>query len=509
MNLKKMKFEKISSLFGKFFIFSLFILVTANYVFALSIAIPNKINTLDPRFARIAQDRFILPLIFDYLFIVDPMGAIKNNLISKWKYDEKGKVIYFELKKDFHFSDGSSLSAVDVYNTFIEVCKPELPSSSQFFGFKGCGSNSFTENIHIINNYEISLNITVHPNSLFYQLTYGAASIFKKLTNGTLIGSGPYKIEELKNGNGILTSNSYFNPKSKFNKLEFKFISEDTIQEELKSQKIDLASMYVKSTFFGFHSENYQIYSNTPNVTQILVLNPNVEPFIDINLRRNIYSELINSKDLFDCKKNTIKAKGFIPLGVGGSLNPRFELRINSTKLKPNKIKNVNLYRHIGRKNLCEEENIKAIGNKFHINFIFNYLENYDHLLKLYSDKNTQAYMELTPFISRDPSSVLRRLIPLSHENPYFYSSKGIESKLRIAWEKQTINERFKIYKEINEHLIEDSIILPLYYIGSTFVISKCFRKFSTDLNNYNPNSFLFLLDLEKSNECNESFMSI
>jgi ABC-type oligopeptide transport system substrate-binding subunit len=477
----------------------------------LKVAIPNQIFNLDPIKAVVVQDRFILPLIYEFLVSADSTGEIKNVLVQNWQFDSKKHLLTFKLAPGHRFSDGSEVTVKDVIDSFRRLCDTNNKASGDMFGLKGCGSSG-TEKLRVryLDDKTVEIATSVDASTLLYQLAYGRGAVTKEDKRGKLIGSGPYMIESNTPTRLLLTKNPHYSskklPASVFQKIEFQFVPVQEVESRIGRGEFHLASMYLSSNVSERISEEYAVHRHAPFITQSLVLNPK-GPFADRALRQAFFAEIYNEADFSKCFGGILKAYGLIPEGIGGSIANRAPEKIKNSAApgaQSGKPVPIEFLRHSGRKNQCEEDLVVAAGRKFNLAISFRHMDSYETLFPKYSDPKTQGYVELMAFISRDPSLLLRRFLPGSREQIYFYTSPLYEKLLDEAWQKPSLSEKFEFFRKINGDILDRASVIPLYYVGHTRIMHKCLVASPSEAITYNPNSFLFLEQVQFTEQCPE-----
>lgn len=470
----------------------------------LVVGIPNAITHLHPFEVTTAQQSFILPLIYETLLVTEVNGDTQPNLIREWKINEKEKSLNFRIREDVRFSDGSKLTASDVVESFRMACQHPL-KAQELNIVQGClpyKEKSF--GVSIVGDL-IKVTVDTHPSYLLTKLAGENIFILKK-KGDAFIGTGPLRFKELTDKKLSLEKNRlhrFWDKGSKFGLIEFLFTPESQISQEIKKGKVHVASMYLMSTAQGIHSKYYHIVGHAPNVVQALALNRNVTPFQDSELRKSLH-QMLRESNFETCHSGARKTFGFIPKGIGGSLEPE-ETEIKTrplTKLRLQKRTKVIFPRHEGRKNKCEEDRLREVFDRHNIDVEITYYKDYDALDKAVLDPRVQGFLELYVYKTRDASSHLKKMVPENKQNFYLFSSSQIKQLLRKAWEAKDLRARFSTYKEINRIIYNSSSLIDLYAIGHANLIHKCLLKVPDNVAYYNPNSFLFLLKLDFNSRC-------
>ncbi len=123
---------------------------------------------------------------YDTLYRVSANGKILRNLVSvdEWKDD----ALHIYLKKQVKLSDGSLLTAADVKDSLDYCISEECPFSALF---------SEIEHTEVVNNHYIIISFNKHPKYIKYLFSQKYSAIYRRIDEKTLIGSGPYQLDEL------------------------------------------------------------------------------------------------------------------------------------------------------------------------------------------------------------------------------------------------------------------------------------------------------------------------
>src|SRR5271155_2119416 len=103
----------------------------------LKVAVPNPILKLDPDVKLNAQEIFILPLIYEHLFLGNGNGDITPELAESWSFDPATHRLLIRIRKGRRFSDGSEVRAEDVAASFVRFCDPHNITYGRLIGLKG------------------------------------------------------------------------------------------------------------------------------------------------------------------------------------------------------------------------------------------------------------------------------------------------------------------------------------------------------------------------------------
>lgn len=188
-----------------------------------SYSLPEKISSLFPQETNDLSDLRIISQLFDPLIKQsDSKGTIQNYLAKSIEVKNNGKLVHIELRKgvlfnkDACFSGRSrELTAEDVAFTLSLACSNNsLNQSGNLLMGKIIGSinyfkngfrpeKTFVSGIHVLNNYELEIQLTRPYNNFKQLLSHPSLGILskvswvaygKKLSNHP-VGSGPFYIK--------------------------------------------------------------------------------------------------------------------------------------------------------------------------------------------------------------------------------------------------------------------------------------------------------------------------
>ena len=502
---KGIKFLKVGRVAS--FLFWIFL---SNQVYGareIRIGIPNGIGTVEPGRQFYAQDLFASELIFESLLHFNYRNELEADLAEKWEFDQKKSILWLDLVKGRKFSDGSVLTPNDVRNSLIELCQPGRMTSIPLQGVPKCGASSIEKSIQIMPPNRIGIELSIDPSKFLYILARGKVQIFKHVGGHSYIGTGPYRVVKLEEGQLHLEPNRYFQNKEGYSihdALVFLHVSEGNLEQQLRSHSIDMAFMYLTSLSSGIKGIDYTEIQFLPTLTHTLVLNPNRPEFKNQYLRRSLLKEIALDSRIMRCLGKVEKPTGFIPPGIGGAFPTQeniSKLEIKPIRLDRGKRFKVDIIRNEGRKNLCEEAAIVDDFKKYGLTAQFVYTKDNDEFDKLTKgSSNPAAYTDLYLFSGRDAGSSLSYFTKRVDPDVYFYYvDETIESLLNIAEKEPLLSDRFKLYKEINARILDKAVALPLYHVEHLNYILNCYKDLSQGEIRLNPNSFAMVNYLDDS----------
>ncbi len=475
----------------------------------LRVIVPNPIAETNPLKTKTAQEHFVLGLIYEYLFTSGPDGQLIPTLVEDWSFDKIKKTLSLKIRRQHFFSDGVQLKADHIRIALQKICETPGRGPDFLLGLEDCGiKKDLGRAVNIMGEFEIELKISIQPSAFLYRLSAVQIPMFYINNLGEYLGSGPYKISRLKGGQLTLVKNAFAKDRgiasAKFDSMDFNYQPELTLNVRLvKDPKtFDIAAMYLSSSADSLPKSSFKTIYHAPLVTSTLVLNPLKKPLDQKLIRQQLNYLLTKVLKVDECYSHVGKPFGFVPPGIGGSLDNDIEelnrtvYRNHNVQVKIKDAESITIFRHSDRANKCEENRITQAFKTLGMVAVFKHIDKYQEIFPKYTDPNTQAYLELFVFWNRDATSVLRRFSTQSLENFYFFQSKSVDTLLLKAFALPSLSDRFATYRQINNLVSSNSTIVPLYYVGHFNLISPCFQIRKNEELFLTANSFIYLNNL-------------
>lgn len=137
--------------------------------------------TIDPR-AWIAGSRDfgtnerLAALVFDRLVALDNYGRFVPQLATEWSHDASSRRWQFTIRADVKYSDGTALTAADVVAALAPLLPEDLKAS--------------------VSGNSVVFQATEQRPDLLELLASGRFFVSRAQPDGTLVGTGPFKLEE-------------------------------------------------------------------------------------------------------------------------------------------------------------------------------------------------------------------------------------------------------------------------------------------------------------------------
>jgi len=469
---------------------------------ALTVGIPNSINSLSPLDATTAHNKYILHLVFDGLVTFDENNNIVSNLAKSWK-KTNDSTVEFNLWENNKFSNGDDLVASDVVDSFKLLCSQKSNATQDFSAIKGCLEGK--PSIRKTDKHKIEIKANSNLNVLLYQLASLRSIVFKKFNND-YIGTGPYKTSKINKKELVLDINIFYKKLNLTNRsISFVFFqNESQIFKALVANELDVSLVHISRVLNPKITKYYNIERDLLNITQTLFFNNVKKPFNNMELRRSLnHSIQEKSELLLKCllKKSDISAeigRGVVPRGLGGTIShlPRLKKTPDLKKMKLKEVQEVRLHQHIGRKNHCLEDNLKEIFREHNIDLVFKYHASYKTLFPIYLNGEFDLFIELLNYKNRDAYTILKHFVSKDNkENFAQLNDPSLDNILLSAIKASNPSQRYEYYRNAVESIDEKSYVVPLYYTNTWTYYKKCLKGFNREKS---VNPFLDLIYINR-----------
>jgi peptide/nickel transport system substrate-binding protein len=197
----------------------------------LTIALGADVTSADPHYHNLAPNNGLAAHIFDRLIHQDERQRLIPGLALSWKAVDE-ITWEFKLRQGVRFHDGSPFDAQDVLATLRRA--PNVPNSPSSFGLYTRG----IKDIAVVDPYTVRFK-TAKPHALLpndlstvnvISRKHEGASTADFNSGRAAIGTGPFKLAEfvLKDRIVLTRNDGYWGPKSDWQKVIFKLITNDS-----------------------------------------------------------------------------------------------------------------------------------------------------------------------------------------------------------------------------------------------------------------------------------------
>jgi peptide/nickel transport system substrate-binding protein len=238
-------------------------------------------------------------MIYETLMFVNlaKAGDIRPQLAEKYDWGADGKSITFTLRKGVKWTDGQPLTADDVAFVF-NLAKDNPKINTSAIPFAGATA---TDDSHV------TVTFTRPAYTYFWYLAGKTFIVPKHIwanvadpatdTNGTPVGSGPYKLKQFSAQAIDLEKNTgYWQAgKPKVNNIRFvSYSGNESALNALLAGQIDWEGGFIADIDKVYVSKNpgANKYLNTPQFTTVFVANLEQGPTKDLAVRQAIYAAI-------------------------------------------------------------------------------------------------------------------------------------------------------------------------------------------------------------------------
>ncbi len=271
-------------------------------------------SSLDPRYATDAYGVRIIPLIFNGLLKKDISGAVIPDLAASWEHPDP-LTHKLTLREGLTFHNGEALSAKDVVATYLFAMDKE----------NGCpmaGSLAKIESVEALDDLTILFKLTEPFVSFPFQLRLGILPERLASTRDIgdeLIGTGPYRLASFTVGEEIVLTPfaEHFGGKPTLERVVFRILRNATTRLlEVKAGGIDLLQNAVPpySVKFLEREEGLGVIRAPGASYQYLGFNLEDEITKDVRVRKAI-AHAVNRAPLIDyvMQGQAREASSFLP----------------------------------------------------------------------------------------------------------------------------------------------------------------------------------------------------
>lgn len=289
----------------KFFLLICIFISTA-YSSTLNLSLSANPSRLNPILSTDSVSSQVESWIFNGLFKYDKDGNIVVDLASSYRFINT-LTLEIKLKKNVLWHDGVQFTAHDVVFTYNTINNPKIytPITSSYQKVQSVvAKNDYTLIIKYKEPYFKALElwlVSIIPKHIFEN----EKDIMTSQYNKKPIGTGPYKLKELKLSQDIIltVNKNYFAEVPKIKKIRYKFIPDPTTSfYMLKQKQLDMGSltpMQVNRQLDEEFNNSFHIYEKPSFAYGYLGFNLENEKFKNKEIREAI-SLSVNRQEIID-----------------------------------------------------------------------------------------------------------------------------------------------------------------------------------------------------------------
>lgn len=267
-------------------------------------------HNIDPLNPSNSSIYYFTQLIYDSLFEYNEDGTIETNLVEHYVLSPDNMTLTITLKDNIFWHNGEKLTTSDIVYTFNKIMNAEI-KGPYYKIFKNCIGSSFVENLGSFMTMEIfdDRNIDIHFDKPYAEcldmLTFPIVKEENEANKIKLVGSGAYKLKEIKEGISIeLERNDKYHGKIPYimHIVAKIFDDENLAQLAFETGQVNV----VKSTDFNWakyqDNQRIKIEEYNSNEMDLLIFNNQRDKFKGETGRKikQAISRAVNKKRIID-----------------------------------------------------------------------------------------------------------------------------------------------------------------------------------------------------------------
>ncbi len=460
----------------------------------LQVAITSQPQTLDPRFTTDANGQYIAGLLFSCFVRIGPELKPVNDAAKSWTYNNL--TYTFDLHENLKFSNGSPVTKEDILFSLKEYTT-KGPFKSAFNFIKEFKVDNKDGHIQV----QLILSRFRAPFSLFTDISVikilpkAIVTKYKDDFSKHLIGSGHFSIEKQSSNEIILKAREQHHiavPKVK--NVIFKVIrSDNTLYFKALKEELDIiqSEMPVHKIKEFTDNTNFQIFKYPGLKVSYLLLNLKDPVLSNLSVRRAI-STALNRDEIIQFK---LSGLGRIATSLLTPDNPFFHKKIKGLQynLKASqeifnrlKLKSSLLLKTSNKSSSVEIG--KVITNQLQKAGLNTQLQSFEwatYYGDIQAGRFQMAMMTWVGVLSPEIYKIaLHSLeIPPKGRNRGFYKNNELDELLELGSQVKTLQKRQAIYQKVQEIIIDDLPIIPLWYHTDVSIVHKRVINYQPSLN--------------------------
>ncbi|PWW35563.1 MULTISPECIES: ABC transporter substrate-binding protein [Paenibacillus] len=475
----------------------------------LTYALATSPDTLDPHRSGLAVTVRAIRTIYDNLVVQLPDGSIKPWLAKEWSVSEDGKSYTFKLREDVKFHDGTPFNAEAVKFNLDRVIDPATKAANSLALIRPYSSSE------VIDEYTIKVNLEQPSQAFLGNLSQAllgivsptAAKKYGDQLGKNPVGTGPYTFVKWdENADIVVAKNKDYNwaPATVENEgaphidtITFKIVPEEATRiGSVQSKQVLAAETVPPQNIAALKNDPNQqlLQANTVGLPYTLFFNLRKAPWDDVKVRQAVQSAVdVESivKTLY--LGNYERAWSALSPGILG-YDDSLEGSINPDINKANQLLDEQGWVK-GADGIREKE-----GKKLTLHYVDGSpnREKRNDIAAIIQQQLKQVGIAVEVEITKDIATVIYQnwdydLYGNSQVNSdpnalyafYHTSAEGerptlsglsdpkIDKLLEQGAVETDPDKRVDIYNQIQQYLIEQAVILPIYVFPYTVAASK------------------------------------
>lgn len=449
---------------------------------AITIGIPQDLDSLDPNRATGAGTQEILFNVYEGLYKPDSDGNLVPAVASDCVISEDGLVYTFTLRDGVKFHNGNPVTVEDVVYS-MNKCAGNGSGEPLVSAF------SIVEKVEATDDKTVVITLSEVNKDFLAILAASETSIVPADVadlEATPVGTGPYKIvsRSLQENVELEKFDEYWGEPAHIENVTLKILADaDSILMNLQGGAVDLYAR-VTATTASELGDNFNVLEGSMNLVQALFLNNGVEPFNNEKVRQAL-CYAVDKQEIFDFVADGSGSE------IGSSMFPSFgkyymeELNdVYTTDLEKAKallaeagyqdgftftIKVPSNYtQHVDTATVLAEQ-FKKIGVTANIELI----EWETWLSDVYKNREYEATVVGLDASTLTAGAMLNRYNSTTHNNFVNYNNADYDTTYANALAAATDEEATEYYKECEKILTETAASVYIQDLAEFVAINK------------------------------------
>lgn len=455
-------------------------------------------ETLDPALVRDAESSFYTRQIFRGLVRLDNDMQAQPDLAERIVISPDGREYTFYLRQNAAFHDGKQIDAEAVAASFNRASDPDLaggdgfalPASIYLIDIEGAedrlaGATDSVSGIRVLDTYTLQMTLRQPVATFLNKLTGSAALVVDTTsTSGgtwwrTPNGSGPFTLEEWSDSRFVMKAFPEFYDGVPLLEEVVVRLGQDAFQplNLYEAGTIDVTEVpfySIDRVLSETDSLHDQLIVQPQLSTTFILLNPNEVPFDDKAVRDAVIAA-------FDREKvanvmldgNVAVAVGIVPPGI---LDREWPADLPAYDLD------------LARRLIESTGELDVPPTFYGSGAAVSLTAVLERDLAIDADAIGLEWSDFTALLTArglpafnltwiadfpDPANFLGALfLSTSPDNHIGYSNSEVDRLLQEAEVAQSLDERERLYLEAQQHIVDDSVLIPLYHDVSYTVVA-------------------------------------
>lgn len=465
--------------------------------------LPDKVQTLNPRWVRALADDQILKSIFDPLIIVDEDGYLKPNVCYRWEISQDFKEYTFFIRKDVLFHDGWPLTAKDILFSFHHEGKKPTLIHKIFSPIEGYddyydGKSTAISGVVALDDYTVKIRLKKPIATFLYTLANGKFVILPVNFHGVgedvffkkPVGTGPYVFQSWNDNELKMKANpGYFGNRGHIREFVFTTMDKKKALAAFERREVDDLTAY-KVLPSDIKRSDVNIFEGKAFSTQLLFFNVKKEPLSNAYLRLAIRAAVDKEKLVKECYPHDDVATGVIPKGLVGAidnphmfddLNESVDFYLSKAGMNRKKLPKMILMRLTEMKDDCYKPTMDKMFRENGLSIEVEFVSFEECVRRI----NANDYYMLSEWLSVrnvEPINIINFFDGRSTHNLPNVNDPDINRLIDIAELTRTRSARGEIYRQISEMIIRKAYAMDIQFENRYYIYDKSVRD-TGDLN--------------------------